>query len=71
MLVRENVDGVYREITTRRTYEDNYTLEMKELYAMVTEGKISKTAPSDAKQDLEIFRMIMQAGNSGSRVSRA
>ncbi|KAL3418703.1 myo-inositol 2-dehydrogenase [Phlyctema vagabunda] len=62
MVVKENVDGVYKESTVRKTYEDNYTQEMKELYQIFTEGKAIKTTPTDAKKDLEIFRMIMQAG---------
>lgn len=71
MVVAENIDGVYRETTTRHTYEDAYTLEFKELYALVTQGKPVKTTAADAKEDLEISRMIMQAGaklpfNTGS-----
>lgn len=62
MSVRENVDGAYQERITRKTYEDPYTLEMKELYAMIVDGKKVKTGPIDALQDLSIFKMIMQAG---------
>ncbi|EXJ84358.1 hypothetical protein A1O3_05025 [Capronia epimyces CBS 606.96] len=62
MLVRENVDGVYRETSLRRTYEDPYTLEMKELYGMVVHGQSVKTTAEDAKEDLRIFQMIMKAG---------
>jgi hypothetical protein len=60
--ISENVDGVYKETTVRRTYEDAYTLELLELHAMVTEGRPHKTTAVDAKKDLEIFKMIMQAG---------
>jgi hypothetical protein len=62
MHIRENVDGVYKETMVRRSYEDAYTLEMKELYEMVAHGKPVKTTPSDAAQDLQIFRMITQSG---------
>ena len=62
--VRENVDdtGAYRETVTRKTYEDPYTLEMRELYDLVAEGKPVKTTVEDASKDLEIFQMIMKAG---------
>lgn len=64
MLVRENADGAYQETTIVRTYEDPYTLEMKELYDMVANGKAAKTTARDAKEDLKIFQMIMKAGQN-------
>ncbi|RDW69227.1 hypothetical protein BP6252_08247 [Coleophoma cylindrospora] len=62
MHIQENVDGAFRETMIRKTYEDNYTIEMQELYRMVVEGKAIKTTAADAKKDLEIFQMVMQAG---------
>jgi len=62
--ISENVDGTYKESIIRKTYEDAYTLELFELYAMATEGKAHKTTAADAKKDLEIFGMIMKAGFS-------
>lgn len=63
MHVRENMgDGAYKETTVRRTYEDNYTLEMKELYDVVTKGKPVKTSIQDAADDIKLFQMIMQKG---------
>ncbi|KIW94153.1 uncharacterized protein Z519_05469 [Cladophialophora bantiana CBS 173.52] len=62
MVVCENVNGVYRESIVKRTYEDPYTLEMKELYKMVAHGTEVKTTAKDAKMDLEIFQMIIKAG---------
>lgn len=65
MHIRERLaDGSFRESTIRKTYEDAYTLEMKELYAFVVDGKPAKTTSADAKKDLEIFGMIMKAGLS-------
>ncbi|KAE8141901.1 hypothetical protein BDV38DRAFT_174832 [Aspergillus pseudotamarii] len=62
MVVKEtSPDGSYRESTTRRTYEDPFMLELKEVYQWVAEGKIPKTTPSDARQDLEILGMLMKA----------
>jgi hypothetical protein len=62
LLIRENVDGTYKESIVRKTYEDPYTLEMKELYDMITNGKLVKTTAMDAKEDLKIFQMIIKAG---------
>lgn len=66
MHIREKLDdGSFRKSIVRKTYEDAYTLEMKELHAFVVDGKPAKTTPEDAKRDLEIFGMIMKAGLEG------
>ncbi|GAA5957229.1 hypothetical protein JCM3765_000398 [Sporobolomyces pararoseus] len=58
--VREtDSSGHYIEKTVRPTYTDAYTLELEELYKVITEGKECKTGPRDAAEDLEIFDMIM------------
>ncbi|KAJ5182474.1 hypothetical protein N7492_000090 [Penicillium capsulatum] len=65
MVVKETLpDGSYREFTTRRTYEDPFMLELKEVYQWVAEGKIPKTTPSGARQDLEILGMLMKAATA-------
>lgn len=62
IVVKESLpDGSYRESTTRRTYEDPFTLELKEVYEWVVNGKIVKTSPTDARQDLEILGLLMNA----------
>ena len=63
MTICENMDGSYKESTIIKTYEDPYTLEMKELYQMVANGKAVKTTATDARRDLEIFQMIVRAGS--------
>ncbi|KAK5059795.1 hypothetical protein LTR84_009678 [Exophiala bonariae] len=62
LLIRENLDGTYRESIVRKTYEDPYTVEFKKLYDMVVNRKAVKTTAKDAKEDLKIFQMIMKAG---------
>ena len=62
MHIRENDNGAYKETVVRRTYEDPYTLEMKELYELVVNRKPVKTTAQDAANDLKIFQMIMKAG---------
>ncbi|KAH7163483.1 hypothetical protein B0J13DRAFT_37623 [Dactylonectria estremocensis] len=59
--IAENADGVYKETTLRTTYEDAYTLEMKELYDLVTLDKPVKTTIEDSENDFKIFNMIMKA----------
>lgn len=62
MVVKENLpDGSYKESTIRRTYEDPFMLELKEVYKWVTEANTPKTTPTDARQDLEILGMLMKA----------
>jgi predicted dehydrogenase len=62
MHIREKAtDGAFKDYVVRKTYEDAYTLEMKELYAVVTEDKPIKTTAEDARHDIEIFGMIMKA----------
>ncbi|KKK24343.1 hypothetical protein P175DRAFT_0534954 [Aspergillus ochraceoroseus IBT 24754] len=61
MRVQENINGSLRETITRKSYEDPYTLELKELYEMVVNGKPVKTTAEDAKKDLEIFRMLFES----------
>ncbi|PKS06233.1 hypothetical protein jhhlp_006979 [Lomentospora prolificans] len=62
MHIAANCDGAYKETTERRSYEDPYTLEMKELWNLVAEGKPVKTTISNAFKDIKLFGMIMAHG---------
>lgn len=63
MTVRERVgEGGFQERVVRRTYEDPYTLELREFYECVVNGKEVKTSARDAREDVELFRMILRAG---------
>ena len=66
MTVREDINGqgALKETVITKTYEDAYTLELRELYALAAEGRPVKTTAEDAAQDLKIFQMIMKAGAS-------
>ena len=62
MTIKESLpDGSYKEAVTRRTYEDPFTLQWKEVYAWLVDGKSPKTTPSDARKDLEVLGMLMKA----------
>ncbi|EAS36182.3 uncharacterized protein CIMG_01536 [Coccidioides immitis RS] len=54
-------DGSYRESTVRKTYEDPYVLEMKELYECVVYEKEVKTSALDARREIEMFGMVLKA----------
>lgn len=60
--IAETSDSAYKETTILKTYEDPYTLELKEFYAAVVEGKNIQTTAKDARKDLEIIGMIMKSG---------
>jgi predicted dehydrogenase len=66
MTVREKIDGAkgdgYQERMVRKTYEDPYTLEFLEFYKCVVGKKTPKTSAIDARNDLDLFKMIIQAG---------
>lgn len=66
MSVRELATGprgepCYQERMVRTTYEDSYTIEFKEWFDVVRSGRTPKTTVDDAKADLDIFKMLMQA----------
>ncbi|GJD05253.1 oxidoreductase [Colletotrichum higginsianum] len=62
MTVRELVgkDG-FQERTVRKTYQDPYTNEFLEFYDCVVNGKAPKTSAADARNDVELFKMILRA----------
>ncbi|KAF6808287.1 oxidoreductase [Colletotrichum sojae] len=62
MTVKERIgaDG-FQERTIRKTYQDPYTTEFLELYDCVVGGKAPKTSAADARNDIELFKMILQA----------
>lgn len=61
--IKEKVEGTetYQERTLRPTYEDSYTIEFKEWHKCITQRAEAKTSIADARQDLDIFKMLMQA----------
>ncbi|KAH8815989.1 hypothetical protein F5884DRAFT_204679 [Xylogone sp. PMI_703] len=65
--IRERIDGVkgdgFQERTIRKTYEDPFTLEFLEFHACVFGKKSPKTSSVDARKDLDLIKMIMQAGS--------
>jgi predicted dehydrogenase len=65
LTIRENVgEGGFQERKIRKTYQDPYTLELLELYDCAVNGTTPKTSAADARNDIELFRMILRAGAS-------
>jgi predicted dehydrogenase len=69
MTVREKVDGRsgsdshgFAETTVRRTYEDAYMFEFDMFYQCAVNQTAPKTSVSDAREDLDIMKMILKAG---------
>ncbi|KAL2860711.1 Gfo/Idh/MocA family oxidoreductase [Aspergillus lucknowensis] len=67
MTVREKTtgprgEGCYQERYVRTTYEDNYTVEFKEWYESIVNGKEIKTTIEDARQDVDLIQMLMREG---------
>ena len=65
--VRERIEGPngeasYQERTIRTTYEDSYTAELRNWHDCILTKRLPKTTVADAKQDVDIFKMLMQAG---------
>lgn len=54
--------GGFQERVVRKTYTDPYILEFMDLYECVVNKKTQKTSATDARQDIELFRMILRAG---------
>jgi len=61
IILSSNINGAFVEQKITPTYEDPYTLEMKELYDAIVDGKKFKSTVEDAKRDLELFGMIIDA----------
>ena len=71
LTIRERVEGRpgsgsngFQERVIRRTYEDPYTLEFDAFYQCVVENETPKTSVADARKDIDLFAMILKAGES-------
>jgi hypothetical protein len=57
--LNENGEATTREILS--SFEDAYTVELKELYACFVDGRPIKTSAEDALQDVTLFDMMFKA----------
>ena len=68
MTIKERVDTSrgdgYQERIVRKTYEDPFTLEFLEFHRCALHKALPKTSALDAREDLDLIKMIMQAGKT-------
>jgi predicted dehydrogenase len=68
MTVREKIgENGFQERKIRKTYEDPYTLEFLEWWDVIVEGRKVKTNLEDARKDLDLYGMILQAGTASEK----
>ncbi|KAL5638099.1 hypothetical protein ACGC1H_002376 [Rhizoctonia solani] len=60
-VLESNPDGHYQERIVRPTYQDAYTCEYESLYDSIVNRSPVKTTPEDAKEDLRIFNLVINA----------
>ncbi|KAG8742898.1 hypothetical protein FRC10_000757 [Ceratobasidium sp. 414] len=60
-ILETNPDGHFQERVVRPTYQDAYTCEYEALYDSIVNGTPVKTTPEDARMDLQVFSMVMDA----------
>ncbi|KAI7769391.1 hypothetical protein LZL87_012832 [Fusarium oxysporum] len=56
-----NGEASLQERTIRTTYEDSYLCELRAWHGYITSGTKPKTSIADARHDVELFRLLMQA----------
>lgn len=61
--IREKVGDGFQERKIRKTFTDPYTLEMLAFHDCAVGKKTPKTSVEDARNDIELFKMILQAGS--------
>ena len=57
--IKETIGDAFEEKIIRPTFKDAYTEELEYFYDVVTQGKTPKTTPEDFKEDLKLFKMIV------------
>jgi predicted dehydrogenase len=61
LLVNETNEEAYNETAIRPTFKDAYTCQFEYFYDVVVNDLTPKTTPEDAKEDLQLFRMLIEA----------
>ncbi|MEI2279892.1 Gfo/Idh/MocA family oxidoreductase [Paenibacillus polysaccharolyticus] len=61
LIVSETEEDLYKETVIRHTYKDPYTIELEALYNAIVHDQTIKTTPEDYRDDLIIFKMIIDS----------
>lgn len=59
LIVSETIGESFTERVVRPTFKDPYTHELETFHQVVTAGETPKTTPEDFRDDLRLFRMIV------------
>ena len=62
--VSETEGEAHSERILRPTYEDAYTLELKEFHRTATGERSPKTTPEDFREDLELFGALQKGARA-------
>lgn len=60
LTIKETKGEAFEEKEIRPTYKDAYVEELEYFYDVVNQGKSPKTTPEDFKEDLKLFKMIVE-----------
>jgi predicted dehydrogenase len=60
-IIEETVGEAFNKTIERPSFKDAYTVELEYFYKVVTEGIQPKTTIEDSKEDLKLFKMIIDA----------
>jgi predicted dehydrogenase len=61
LTISETENEEFKESIIRPTFKDPYTVELEYFYDVVTKDLTPKTSPEDYKEDLALFKMIINA----------
>jgi len=61
LTIGETDNDEFKESVIRPTFKAPYTVELEYFYDVVTKGLAPKTSPEDYKEDLALFKMIIEA----------
>jgi len=61
MIIEETVGEAFNKTVVRPSFKDAYTVELEYFHKVVTEGIRPKTTVEDSKEDLKLFKMIIDA----------
>lgn len=61
LVINETEGEVNKQSVIRPTFTDPYTIELKYLYDVIVQDLTPKTTPEDSKNDLHLYKMIIDA----------
>lgn len=59
LIMNETENGVFKETMFRHTYKNPFVIELEDFHRVIVTNGETKTTPEDFKNDLVVFKMIM------------